>query len=61
MLAGQTLAVVVGNYSKEIAKLRGYPQVYFAKGEYAWGILEALDHYDFFGKLSPNRPGLVAS
>jgi sucrose-phosphate synthase len=61
MLAGQTLAVVVGNYSKEIAKLRGYPQVYFAKGEYAWGILEALDHYDFFGTLSPTRSDLVAS
>ncbi|NJL67119.1 MAG: HAD-IIB family hydrolase [Calothrix sp. CSU_2_0] len=51
MLAGNTLAVVVGNYSKEIEKLRDYPQIYFAKGEYAWGILEALEHYDFFGEL----------
>jgi sucrose-phosphate synthase len=51
MLAGNTLAVVVGNYSKEIEKLRGYPQIYFAQGQYAWGILEALEHYDFFGEL----------
>ncbi|PAX52613.1 HAD-IIB family hydrolase [Brunnivagina elsteri] len=51
MLAGNTLAAVVGNYSKEIEKLRGYPQIYFAQGEYAWGILEALEYYDFFGEL----------
>jgi sucrose-phosphate synthase len=53
MLAGNTLAVVVGNHSQEIEKLRGLPQIYFAGGNYAWGILEALDHYDFFGNLSP--------
>jgi sucrose-phosphate synthase len=55
MLAGNTLAVVSGNYSLELEKLREYPQIYFAKGSYAWGILEALDYYDFFGALSPNR------
>ncbi|MBD2208074.1 glycosyltransferase [Calothrix sp. FACHB-1219] len=52
MLAGNTLGVVVGNYSPELEKLRSYPQVYFAQGHYAWGILEALDRYDFFGNLS---------
>ncbi|MTJ51907.1 HAD-IIB family hydrolase [Anabaena sp. UHCC 0253] len=52
MLGGNTLGVVVGNYNPEIEKLRGVPQVYFAQGNYAWGILEALDHYDFFGNLS---------
>ncbi|WP_199332944.1 HAD-IIB family hydrolase [Nostoc sp. FACHB-190] len=62
MLTGNTLAVVVGNYSKEIHKLRGYPQIYFAQGRYAWGILEALDHYDFFGNLSviQSEPEMVA-
>ncbi|AFY42443.1 sucrose-phosphate synthase [Nostoc sp. PCC 7107] len=62
MLAGNTLAVVVGNYSKEIHKLRGYPQIYFAQGLYAWGILEALDHYDFFGNLSvtQSEPEMMA-
>jgi sucrose-phosphate synthase len=60
MLAGNTLAVVVGNYSQEIEKLRGYPQIYFAQGQYAWGILEALDHYDFFGTLSRTEPEIMA-
>ncbi|WP_353932844.1 HAD-IIB family hydrolase [Okeanomitos corallinicola TIOX110] len=55
MLSGSTLAVVVGNYSQEIEKLRGHSQVYFAEGHYAWGILEALDHYDFFGNLSQKQ------
>ncbi|MBW4521437.1 MAG: HAD-IIB family hydrolase [Scytolyngbya sp. HA4215-MV1] len=59
MLAGNTLAVIVGNYSPEIEKLRGYPQIYFAKGHYAWGILEALEHYDFFGGLSPIKPEIL--
>ncbi|MEA5618969.1 HAD-IIB family hydrolase [Cronbergia sp. UHCC 0137] len=59
MLAGNTLAVVVGNYSPEVEKLRGYPQIYFAQGHYAWGILEALDHYDFFGNLSQIQPELL--
>ncbi|MEO1211202.1 MAG: HAD-IIB family hydrolase [Cyanobacteria bacterium J06638_20] len=54
MLSGNTMAVVVGNYSPEVEKLHGYPQVYFAEGEYSWGILEALDHYDFFGSLKPS-------
>jgi len=48
MLAGNTLAVVVGNHSEELHKLRNYPRIYFAKGSYAWGILEALDYYNFF-------------
>lgn len=56
MLAGNTLAVVVGNHSPEIEKLREYPQIYFADGNYAWGILEALDHYDFFGSVTSAKP-----
>jgi sucrose-phosphate synthase len=49
MLKGNTLAVVVGNHSPELEKLRGRTQVYFAKGHYAWGILEALEYYNFLG------------
>ncbi len=60
MLAGNTLAVVVGNHSKEIEKLRTYPQVYFSQGQYAWGILEALDRYDFFGNLYATEPEMIA-
>lgn len=50
-LRGNTLGVVVGNYSKELAKLRGKPRIYFARGEHAWGILEGIDYYDFFGEI----------
>ncbi|MBD2209629.1 glycosyltransferase [Calothrix sp. FACHB-156] len=60
MLAGNTLAVVVGNYSQELEKLRSYPQVYFAQGQYTWGILEALNHYDFFGTLSQTESEMNA-
>lgn len=55
MLAGNTLAAVVGNYSPEIEKFRSYPKIYFAQGHYAWGILEALDHYDFFEGTALSR------
>ncbi len=51
MLAGNTLAVVVGNYNSEIEKLRNKPQIYFAEGHNAWGILEAMDYYSFFEEL----------
>ncbi len=48
MLRGDTLGVVVGNHSPELDRLRGGHQVLFSKGSYAWGILEAIDHYEFF-------------
>lgn len=47
MLLGDTLAVVVGNHSPELAPLRGLEQVYFADGHCAGGILEGIDHYGF--------------
>lgn len=51
MLTGNTLAVVVGNHDEELDKLRGEPRIYFAEGNCAWGIIEAIDHYDFFGDI----------
>lgn len=51
MLRGQNLAVVVANYSQELARLRGASTIYFAEGAYARGILEGAEHYDFFGNL----------
>lgn len=51
MLRGNTLGVVVGNYSPELKRLKGRPGVYFAEGQYAWGILEGMEHYDFLGQL----------
>ncbi|MBF0274790.1 MAG: HAD-IIB family hydrolase [Nitrospinae bacterium] len=51
MLRGNTLGVVVGNYSPELEHLRKDSNVLFAKGHFAFGILEAIDHYKFLGKL----------
>jgi sucrose-phosphate synthase len=50
MLRGEPLAVVVGNYSQELEKLKGARNVYFASGEYAAGILEGINHYQFIEK-----------
>jgi len=47
MLIGNTKAVVVGNHSPELEKLRGLAHIYFAQGHYAQGILEAIAHYNF--------------
>lgn len=52
MLKGQTLGVVVANYSRELEQLRGKERVYFADGRNAWGVLEGIDHYNFFGDIN---------
>jgi len=52
MLLGDTLGVVVANHSTELRRLKGRPRVYFSEGEYAWGINEALDYYNFLGKVN---------
>ncbi|NIP72746.1 MAG: HAD-IIB family hydrolase [Gammaproteobacteria bacterium] len=51
MLSGNTLGVVVGNHARELEHLRGRSRVYFADGCYAWGVLEGIEHYDFFGEI----------
>ena len=51
MLSGDTLGVVVGNHTPELEGLRGRPRVYFAEGDHAWGILEGIERYDFFGEI----------
>lgn len=57
MLRGDTLGVVVGNYSEELEKLKGKPQIYFAKGKYAQGIIEGIDHYNFLDEYIPRASG----
>jgi len=58
MFKGNTLGVVVGNYSKEIERLRGKPRIYFADAEYASGVLEGISYYDFLNKIRiPNDVG----
>jgi sucrose-phosphate synthase len=51
MLKGETLGVVVGNYSTELAKLRGWPRIYFAEAEHARGILEGMEYYHFLDEI----------
>ncbi|MGV3484807.1 MAG: HAD family hydrolase [Planctomycetaceae bacterium] len=51
MLKGRTLGVVVGNYSKELEKLRRLPRIYFAQGRHARGILEGIEYYNFLGHI----------
>ena len=52
MLLGDTLGVVVGNHSPELTKLRGKARIYFAKGNFANGILEGLAHYHFLTDIT---------
>jgi len=47
MLLGETLGVVVGNFSPEMKKLRGREKVHFASGHHANGIIEGIEHYSF--------------
>jgi sucrose-phosphate synthase len=49
MLRGDTLGVVVANrHNEELSMLLDTDRVYFAEGTHAWGLLEAIEHYDFF-------------
>lgn len=49
MMRGNTLAVVVGNrHHEELSQLVDQERIYFAGQPHAMGILEAIEHYDFF-------------
>ncbi len=49
MMRGNTLAVVVSNrHHEELSQLTEVERIYFSHQAHAAGILEALDHYDFF-------------
>lgn len=51
MISGDVLGVVVGNYSPELKNLQGKPRIYFAEQSYANGIIEGIEHYQFFGNI----------
>ncbi|MBK1717816.1 HAD-IIB family hydrolase [Thiocystis violacea] len=49
MMRGNTLAVVVANrHHEELSQLSEIDNIYFAEQAHAKGILEAIEHYDFF-------------
>jgi len=53
MMRGNTLAAVVANrHDEELSQLVELDRIYFAEQSYAGGILEALDHYDFFNNCT---------
>jgi len=53
MMRGNTLAVVVGNrHHEELSGLAQTERIYFAHAHGAGGLLEAIDHYDFYGSCS---------
>ncbi len=56
MLSGNTLGVVVGNYSPELEPLRNRPRIYFAEAGYARGIVEGMDHYRFLDTTGIPEP-----
>ena len=47
MLRGEPRAVVVGNYSPELDKLKGLKNVYFSPKPGAAGIIDAIERYQF--------------
>ncbi len=51
MLAGEMLGVVVGNYTPELEVLREHPRIFFSSKNHAWGILDGIQHYEFFGSI----------
>ncbi len=53
MMRGNTLAAVVANrHHEELSQLVEAERIYFAQQPFAAGILEALDHYQFFSGCS---------
>ena len=53
MMRGNTLAVVLANrHHEELAHLEDIEQIYYAERAHALGILEAIEHFDFFDRCS---------
>ncbi len=49
MMRGNTLAVVVANrHDEELSHLDNADSIYYAKQAYALGIVEAIEHFDFY-------------
>jgi len=59
MMRGNTLAAVVANrHHEELSQLVDLDGIYFSTRSHAAGILEAIDHYDFYGACcAPQKEG----
>ena len=47
LLRGEMCAVVVANHSSELEPLQGFRKMFFSKQEYAAGIVDGMNHYNF--------------
>ncbi|RPI70391.1 MAG: HAD-IIB family hydrolase, partial [Ignavibacteriales bacterium] len=47
MLKGDLMGVVVGNYMPELESLKDTRRVYFSKKNYAGGIIDGIEYYNF--------------
>ena len=55
MMRGNALSVVVANrHHEELSELVDSEDIYFADKPFAEGILQAIEHYDFFGECKVN-------
>jgi len=50
MLKGELLGVVVANHSPELENLKGQKKIYFSSQEFAGGIIDGIQHYNFLSK-----------
>ncbi len=51
MMLGNTLSVVVANrHKEELSKMAEIEPIYFSERQFAAGILDGLNHYDFFSR-----------
>jgi len=58
MMRGNTLAVVVANrHNDELRALAEVERIYFAQAGYARGILEGMEHYDFYNACQVPEAG----
>ena len=47
MLIGELCGVVVANHTKELEKLKGKRRIFFASREYANGVIEGIEYFNF--------------
>jgi len=59
MIRGNMLGVIVANrHNEELSNITDAEAIYFATKKYADGILEAIDHYDFYDSCAAPEPSL---
>jgi len=55
MMLGNTLSVVVANrHTEELADIAAIEPLYFSEKQFAAGILDGLEHYDFLRRCEIN-------